>query len=371
MNGILCWCKSVVSNTSINCLAPTNSHVTAWTPVTSHCQKAGSFEGPFGRWRKHPRKDADLESRRRPGLHSFTASAAAELWVQWWTKDGHCGFVVGESLEKQFRVLSVFDWFIWFNCRHASVFTGHFRSVPLKHNGVDTLQRRRWHTERAVELCVPVPLCLNVRCVCVTTWGRCEGVMVPRASGSLCRCVPAIAGLSRLALFIYLFLPRVLLHCSVWAIEKSDPSPLAAATRCRQPFRHNRWSGARPGFVCARAHVRAWWCFDAEPDGEGEDDERGFGGRQFCWKCVDGSIKLSDRNEMTLRARDKVRSRGQLSPSFFFWKDKGTKHGLPDTACGVYFKINLNILFFEVVGSVIVSLILVWLPTAWKWFIMK
>lgn len=33
-----------------------------------------------------------------------------------------------------------------------------------------------------------------------------------------------------------------------------------------------------------------------------------FGWSQFCWKCIDGSINRSDRNEMSLKVRDKVSS---------------------------------------------------------------
>lgn len=116
--------------------------------------------------------------------------------------------------------------------------------------------------------------------------------------------------------------PQLLVTATSERLRNRTP-PAAAATRCRQPFRHNRWSRARPG-LCARSRTCVW-VFWRRAGGEGEDDERGFGGRQFCWKCVDGSIKLSDRNEMTLRARDKVWSWGHLSTSFFFEKQhRGT-----------------------------------------------
>lgn len=161
----------------------------------------------------------------------------------------------------------------------------------------------------------PTPLCLDLR-VCASLPEGPVKALSRRVRQESCVSRSSLRRLSRL-------LSSSACRRSVWAIEKSDP-PAAAATRCRQPLWHNRWSKARPGLcVCARA----CGCFVAAADGEGEDDERGFGGRQFCWKCVDGSIKLSDRNEMTLGARDKVWSWGQLSSSSF--KKKKTNCACP------------------------------------------
>lgn len=47
-------------------------------------------------------------------------------------------------------------------------------------------------------------------------------------------------------------------------------------------------------------------------------------GGNFVEKCVDGSIKLSDRNKMTESEGDKVWSWGQLSSSSFKKKTEFT-----------------------------------------------